>query len=51
MKMEDLPALMNFLINDPEGERLSVDIAEADYTWSKQALRKIDISIYLTDCL
>nr|ADO29930.1 hypothetical protein PP108 [Penicillium paxilli] len=47
MEMEELPALMDFLINDPEGERLSAEIAEAGYTWSKQVLRKIDISIYL----
>lgn len=47
MEMEELPALMDFLINDPAGERLSAEIAEAGYTWSKQVLRKIDISIYL----
>lgn len=47
MEMNELPALMDFLINDPEGERLSAEIAEAGYTWSKQVLRKIDITIYL----
>ncbi|KAJ5995859.1 hypothetical protein N7481_002836 [Penicillium waksmanii] len=43
MEMKGLP----LLINDPEGERLSAEIAEAGYTWSKQVPRKIDISIYL----
>ncbi|KAJ5569379.1 hypothetical protein N7450_011865 [Penicillium hetheringtonii] len=47
MEMNELPDLMDFLVNDPEGERLSGEIAEAGYTWSKQVLRGIDISIYL----
>ncbi|KAJ5369567.1 hypothetical protein N7509_014179 [Penicillium cosmopolitanum] len=45
--MEELPALVDFLIDDPEGERLSAEIAEAGYTWSTQVPRKINISIHL----
>ncbi|KAH8689007.1 hypothetical protein BGW36DRAFT_402061 [Talaromyces proteolyticus] len=47
MGMEELPALMDFLVNDPEGERLSSEIAQSGSTWSRQVLRPIDMSIYI----
>lgn len=47
MSMDELPELLNFLINDPEGEQLSLEIAETASIWSRQALREIDMSIYL----
>ncbi|OQE27364.1 hypothetical protein PENSTE_c004G02717 [Penicillium steckii] len=47
MSMDELPELLNFLINDPEGEQLSLKIAQTASTWSRQALREIDMSIYL----
>ncbi|PYH76746.1 hypothetical protein BO82DRAFT_358793 [Aspergillus uvarum CBS 121591] len=47
MGMEELPAVMDFFINDPEGERLSAEIAEAGSTWSRRVLRDIDMSIYV----
>jgi hypothetical protein len=47
MSMEELPALIDFLINDPEGERISAEIAKAGSNWSQQVLRKIDMSIYV----
>ncbi|KAL5366716.1 hypothetical protein BJX96DRAFT_170167 [Aspergillus floccosus] len=47
MKMAELPALINFLINDPEGEQLSAEVAHAGSEWSHQALREIDMSIYI----
>ncbi|KAJ5588014.1 glycosyl transferase family 90 domain-containing protein [Penicillium hispanicum] len=47
MSMEELPALMDFLVNDPVGERLSEEIAQAGNTWSRRVLREIDMSIYI----
>jgi len=47
MSMDELPDLLDFLINDPEGEQLSLKIAQTASTWSRQALREIDMSIYL----
>jgi Glycosyl transferase family 90 len=47
MTMEELPSLLNFLLNDPEGEVLSAEIAESAYIWSHKALREIDMSIYI----
>lgn len=47
MSMDELPELLSFLINDPEGEQLSLAIAQTASTWSRQALREIDMSIYL----
>lgn len=47
MSMDELPEVLDFLINDPEGEQLSLKIAQTASTWSRQALREIDMSIYL----
>ncbi|GFF90978.1 hypothetical protein IFM53868_06349 [Aspergillus udagawae] len=47
MEMEELPALISFLIDDPEGEQLSAEVAHAGSDWSHQVLREIDMSIYL----
>ncbi|KAJ5161946.1 hypothetical protein N7492_007338 [Penicillium capsulatum] len=47
MTMEELPDLLNYLINDPEGEKLSEQIAEAAYAQSHHTLRQVDMSIYL----
>lgn len=47
MTMEELPALITFLVNDPRGRRFSAEIAQAASTWSRQVLREIDMSIYL----
>ncbi|KAJ5909230.1 hypothetical protein N7495_001912 [Penicillium taxi] len=47
MSMEELPALLNFLANDPVGEKLSEEISLEGYTWSRQVLREIDMSIYI----
>ncbi|KID84735.1 Lipopolysaccharide-modifying protein [Metarhizium guizhouense ARSEF 977] len=47
MTMEELPALVNFLVNDPAGQALSAEIAHAGSTWSRQVVREIDMSIYL----
>jgi hypothetical protein len=47
MEIEELPSLMNFLVNDPEGERLSGEIASAGYKWSREVVREIDMSIYV----
>lgn len=47
MTMEELPALVNFLVNDPVGKGLSAEIAHAGSTWSREVLREIDMSIYL----
>ncbi|RAH76919.1 hypothetical protein BO86DRAFT_393101 [Aspergillus japonicus CBS 114.51] len=47
MGMEELPSVMDFLINDPEGERLSAEIAAAGSAWSRRVLREIDLSIYV----
>jgi hypothetical protein len=45
--MEELPSLMDFLINSREGERLSANIAQAGYDWSRLVLREIDMSLYV----
>jgi hypothetical protein len=50
MEMEELPALISFLIDDPEGEQLSAEVAHAGSDWSHQVLREIDMSIYLSTC-
>ncbi|KUL81451.1 hypothetical protein ZTR_09887 [Talaromyces verruculosus] len=47
MTMEELPALLNFFLTDPEGEKLAAEIAESAYKWSHQSLREIDMSIYI----
>ncbi|KJZ74540.1 hypothetical protein HIM_06136 [Hirsutella minnesotensis 3608] len=47
MTMEELPALINFFVNNSNGEKLSAEIALAGSTWSKKVLREIDMSIYL----
>ncbi|KAJ5721339.1 uncharacterized protein N7483_009273 [Penicillium malachiteum] len=47
MTMEELPAVISFLINDPAGESLSAEIAEAGSSWSREVLREIDMSIYV----
>lgn len=47
MTMEELPALINFLVNDPTGKRLSVEISQAGSSWSREVLREIDMSIYI----
>ncbi|TQW01049.1 glycosyltransferase family 90 protein [Cordyceps javanica] len=47
MGMEELPALISFLMNDPEGEVLSAAIAESGSARAREALREIDMSIYL----
>ncbi|KAJ5579929.1 uncharacterized protein N7459_005914 [Penicillium hispanicum] len=47
MSMEEIPAVMNFLVNDPDGERLSAEIAHFGSTWSRKVLREVDMSIYL----
>lgn len=45
--MEELPALVNFLVNNPAGKAVSAEIAHARFTWSRQVLRDINISIYM----
>lgn len=47
MGMDELPSLINFLVNDPEGKRLSIEISREGSTWSRQVLRRIDMSIYV----
>ncbi|GAB0135781.1 hypothetical protein EsDP_00004106 [Epichloe bromicola] len=47
MTMEELPALVTFLVNDAKGRHFSAEIAQAGSTWSRQVLREIDMSIYL----
>ncbi|KAM4056554.1 glycosyl transferase family 90 domain-containing protein [Hirsutella rhossiliensis] len=47
MTMEELPALIDFLVNDPEGEALSAEIALAGSARSREVLREIDMSIYI----
>lgn len=47
MSMEELPALLNYLVNDPHGEVLSAEIALSGSTRSRNVLREIDMSIYL----
>lgn len=47
LEMDELPSLMNFLVNDPEGKRLSEVIAQAGHQWSREVLREIDMSIYI----
>ncbi|KAJ5367836.1 hypothetical protein N7541_001777 [Penicillium brevicompactum] len=47
MGMKEVPALINFLVNDPQGVQLSAEIAQAGSNWSQQVLRKIDMSIYV----
>ncbi|OAQ59054.1 glycosyltransferase family 90 protein [Pochonia chlamydosporia 170] len=47
MTMEELPALLEFLINDPNGELLSAEIAKAGSMRSREVLREADMSIYL----
>lgn len=47
MSMEELPALLNYLVNDPHGEVLSAEIALSGSTRSRKVLREIDMSIYL----
>ncbi|OJJ98296.1 glycosyltransferase family 90 protein [Aspergillus aculeatus ATCC 16872] len=47
MGMEELPSVVDFLINDPDGERISAEIAEAGSAWSRRVLRDIDMSVYV----
>ena len=47
MEMQELPALMTFLVTDPKGRELSREIAEEGARWSRQVLRKEDMSIYV----
>lgn len=47
MSMEELPSLLDFFINDPIGEILSADIAHSGSAWAREALREIDMSIYI----
>jgi len=47
MEMEELPALMTFLVMDPRGRQLSREIAEEGARWSRQVLRTEDMSVYV----
>lgn len=44
--MEELPILLDYFANHPEGQRMGAEIAEASRVWAATALRKIDLSIY-----
>ncbi|KAJ1021066.1 hypothetical protein NDA16_003852 [Ustilago loliicola] len=44
--MEELPVLLDFFANHPDGQRMGAEIAEASRIWAGTALRKMDLSIY-----
>ncbi|PYH49815.1 uncharacterized protein BP01DRAFT_261376, partial [Aspergillus saccharolyticus JOP 1030-1] len=47
MGLEELPALVDYFLHDPEGEQLAAEIAEAGADWSRRVVRGIDMSIYV----
>ncbi|GAK66964.1 capsule-associated protein CAP1 [Moesziomyces antarcticus] len=44
--MEELPILIDFFANHPEGKKLGEFIATESRKWSETTLRKIDLSVY-----
>ena len=47
LEMTELPEIMTYLVGNPEGARYSEEIANTGYEWSRQVVRKIDMSIYM----
>ena len=47
MEMGELPAVLNFLMNDPRGEAMSAQVAQAGSRQAREVLRQIDMSIYI----
>ena len=47
MERGELPAVLNFLMNDPRGETMSVQVVQAGSRRAREVLRQIDMSIYI----
>ena len=47
LQMTELPEIMTYLAGTAEGKRHSEEIANAGYEWSRQVVRRIDLSIYM----
>ncbi|GAB7336705.1 hypothetical protein MBLNU13_g10371t1 [Cladosporium sp. NU13] len=47
LRVEDLPEVVRYLVNEEEGQQMAAQMAERGREWSLRALRPVDQAIYL----